>query len=145
MSLFKACRGECQALIKYQEPSICLCLSSEMTARQPRSRPHRRRGEGGLEAACLQEARHKSAAIQSISLHPVRIKLCAPTTHTPKAMFLCVVFFPFISSCGHIHLRSEDPLWSEKRQMKGTAFPWPASASHGARDGRLSSKPYPGT
>lgn len=44
--------------------------------------------------------------------------------HTlPKPCFLCVVFFPFISSCGHVHLRSEDPLWSQKRQMKGTAFP----------------------
>lgn len=79
--------GYCQALIKYQEPSIWPCLSSETAARQSRSWPHMPhysqsgRGERGKRAACLHKTDTKGLLFRS------------PTTCMPKATLACVRYF----------------------------------------------------
>lgn len=79
--------GYCQALIKYQEPSIWPCLSSEKAARQSRSWPHMPhysqsgRGERGKRAACLHKTDTKGLLFRS------------PTTCKPKATLACACYF----------------------------------------------------
>lgn len=79
--------GYCQALIKYQEPSIWPCLSSETAARQSRSWPHMPhysqsgRGERGKRAACLHKTDTKGLLFRS------------PTTCMPKATLACAHYF----------------------------------------------------
>lgn len=79
--------GYCQALIKYQEPSIWPCLSSETAARQSRLWPHMPhysqsgRGVRGKRAACLHKTDTKGLLFRS------------PITCKPKATLACAFYF----------------------------------------------------
>lgn len=135
---FTACHGECRALIKYQEPSICLYLSSGSDCQTAKVKatcaPLIPRQEGGG----LGGWSNTVCTGQDTKMLLFRRLLCTvggsgvvhPQPPTPKATFLCC-FFP-IRFTGLSHsLRHEDSLWSQKRQVKGTVFPLLTSVSDG--------------
>lgn len=117
----KASPGLCQALIKYQEPSICLCLSSEQAARQSRSWPHMPhysqsgRGERRKRAACLHETDTKGLLFRSLA------------TCMPKATLACE---PWFSLWPSLYSRTLD---SDLRNHSGFRMQWSLGEHQGQR------------
>lgn len=100
--------------------SICLCLSSETTARQARSRPRvprpaqSRSGRAGRERLSVPSQTRKGCCSGGFSANG-RIRGWCPAVRAPPAKVFCYV--SCTAACGHTRAGSEDSLCSRKVQM----------------------------
>lgn len=129
MSPCKASCGLCQAPIKYQEPSICLCLSSE---RPPDSQGHGhicpaapRAGGGRAGGELPVSTKPDTKGCYSRSLSALWVALAGDP---PRALPRPRLSFSFLST--HFFLQSQIrhgvSLWAQETQMNQTAFRLPS-------------------